>query len=81
MNELELTGQARTHVVELSEPRCVLHYEAVASFLAMRDAASNGDPATTPVTTEPTTPTSTGHERKRRRPGTRSRESRSPSRR
>ncbi|MDY6945169.1 MAG: M15 family metallopeptidase [Pseudomonadota bacterium] len=39
MNELELTGQARTHVVELSEPRCVLHYEAVASFLAMRDAA------------------------------------------
>lgn len=39
MNELELTGQARSHVVELSEPRCVLHYEAVASFLAMRDAA------------------------------------------
>jgi LAS superfamily LD-carboxypeptidase LdcB len=39
MNELELTGQARTHVVELSEPRCALHYEAVASFLAMRDAA------------------------------------------
>lgn len=39
MNELELTGQARTHVVELSEPRCVLHYEAVASLLAMRDAA------------------------------------------
>ena len=39
MNELELTGQARTHVVELSEPRCMLHYEAAASFLAMRDAA------------------------------------------
>ncbi|MBL8271750.1 M15 family metallopeptidase [Steroidobacter sp.] len=39
MNELELTGQARTHVVELAEPRCMLHYEAVASFLAMRDAA------------------------------------------
>jgi len=39
MNELELTGQARTHVVELSDPRCLLHYEAVASFLAMRDAA------------------------------------------
>ena len=39
MNELELTGQARTHVVELGDPRCVLHYEAVASFLAMRDAA------------------------------------------
>jgi LAS superfamily LD-carboxypeptidase LdcB len=39
MNELELTGQARSHVVELNEPRCALHYEAVASFLAMRDAA------------------------------------------
>lgn len=39
MNELELTGQVRTHVVELNEPRCVLHYEAVASFLAMRDEA------------------------------------------
>jgi LAS superfamily LD-carboxypeptidase LdcB len=39
MNELELTGQARTHVVELDEPRCALHYEVVASFLAMRDAA------------------------------------------
>jgi LAS superfamily LD-carboxypeptidase LdcB len=39
MNELELTGQARSHVVELSEPRCALHYETVASFLAMRDAA------------------------------------------
>jgi LAS superfamily LD-carboxypeptidase LdcB len=39
MNELELTGQARTHVVEITEPQCALHYEAVASFLAMRDAA------------------------------------------
>lgn len=40
MNELELTGRARTHVVELAQPRCVLHYEVVASFLAMRDAAA-----------------------------------------
>ena len=40
MNELELTGRARTHVVELQQPRCMLHYEAVASFLAMRDAAA-----------------------------------------
>lgn len=39
MNELELTGQARTHVVEIIDPHCALHYEAVASFLAMRDAA------------------------------------------
>jgi LAS superfamily LD-carboxypeptidase LdcB len=39
MNELEITGRARTHVVELEQLRCALHYEAVASFLAMRDAA------------------------------------------
>lgn len=40
MNELELTGRSRTHVVELDEPKCCLHYEAVASFLAMRDDAA-----------------------------------------
>ena len=40
MNELELTGRARTHVVELDRPRCVLHAEVVTSFLAMRDAAA-----------------------------------------
>jgi len=40
MNELELTGRARTHVVDIDEPRCALHYEVVASFLAMRDAAA-----------------------------------------
>jgi len=40
MNELELTGRARTHVVELGTPRCVVHYEAAASLLAMRDAAA-----------------------------------------
>lgn len=40
MNELELTGRARTHVVELNHPRCILHYEVAASFLAMRDAAA-----------------------------------------
>jgi len=39
MNELELTGRARTHIVEIESPRCALHYEAVASFLAMRAAA------------------------------------------
>lgn len=41
MNELELTGRARTHVIELERPACALHYEAVASFLAMRDAAAS----------------------------------------
>ncbi len=40
MNDLELTGRARTHVVELERPRCTLHYAAAASFLAMRDAAA-----------------------------------------
>ena len=41
MNELELTGRARTHIVEMQQPQCLLHYEAVASFLAMRDAAAS----------------------------------------
>jgi len=40
MNNLELTGRARTHVVELDQPHCVLHYGAVTSFLAMRDSAA-----------------------------------------
>jgi LAS superfamily LD-carboxypeptidase LdcB len=40
MNELELTGRARTHVVDIERPPCALHYEAVAAFLAMRDAAA-----------------------------------------
>lgn len=40
MNELELTGRATSHVVELTQPGCVLHYEAITSFLAMRDAAA-----------------------------------------
>jgi LAS superfamily LD-carboxypeptidase LdcB len=40
MNELEITGRARTHVVALETPRCALHYEVVAAFLAMRDAAA-----------------------------------------
>jgi LAS superfamily LD-carboxypeptidase LdcB len=40
MNEFELTGRARTHVVDIERPRCALHYEAAASFLAMRDAAA-----------------------------------------
>lgn len=40
MDELELTGRARTHIIELTEPACALHYEAVASFLSMRDAAA-----------------------------------------
>jgi LAS superfamily LD-carboxypeptidase LdcB len=41
MNELELTGRARTHIVALESPRCALHYEVVAAFLSMRDAAAD----------------------------------------
>lgn len=41
MNELELTGRTRTHVIDLEAPRCALHYETVAAFLSMRDAAAN----------------------------------------
>jgi hypothetical protein len=40
MNDLELTGRARTHIVELKSPDCSLHYETAASLLAMRDAAA-----------------------------------------
>lgn len=39
MNELELTGRARTHIVEVDEPRCLLHRDAVQPFFAMRAAA------------------------------------------
>ena len=35
----ELTGRARTHVVDLDVPRCTLHRDAVEPFLAMRGAA------------------------------------------
>jgi LAS superfamily LD-carboxypeptidase LdcB len=40
MNELELTGRARTHVVDLEQPRCTLHRETAPAFLAMRAAAA-----------------------------------------
>jgi LAS superfamily LD-carboxypeptidase LdcB len=40
MNELELTGRARTHIIDLEQPRCALHFGVVASLLAMRDAAA-----------------------------------------
>jgi LAS superfamily LD-carboxypeptidase LdcB len=40
MNELEITGRARTHIAALEAPRCALHYEVVAAFLAMRDVAA-----------------------------------------
>jgi LAS superfamily LD-carboxypeptidase LdcB len=36
---LELSGRARTHIVEISEPPCALHAAAVAPFLNLRRAA------------------------------------------
>src|SRR5690348_17327905 len=36
----QLTGRARDHLTELSDPRCTLHREVVAPFLAMRAAAA-----------------------------------------
>jgi LAS superfamily LD-carboxypeptidase LdcB len=35
----QLTGRVRTHVVELAEPRCTLHPDAAAAFVALRAAA------------------------------------------
>ena len=40
MNELELTGRERTHVVEVEEPGCILHRDTVEPFLKMRAAAA-----------------------------------------
>jgi len=36
----QLTGRSRDHLTELSDPRCTLHKEAVAPFLALRAAAA-----------------------------------------
>ncbi len=40
LDPAELTGRARTHVVDLESPRCTLHRAAVAPFLALRAAAA-----------------------------------------
>lgn len=40
LDAAELTGRARTHVVELEAPPCTLHRDAVEPFLAMRAAAA-----------------------------------------
>jgi LAS superfamily LD-carboxypeptidase LdcB len=39
VNDGELTGQAHTHVSDLSDPTCVLHVHVVAPFLNLRRAA------------------------------------------
>jgi LAS superfamily LD-carboxypeptidase LdcB len=40
MNELELTGRARTHIEQIDEPRVALHRHAVEPFRALREAAA-----------------------------------------
>jgi len=40
MNELELTGRARTHIEQIDDPRVALHREAVEPFRALREAAA-----------------------------------------
>src|SRR4026207_2204592 len=40
MNELELTGRARSHIIDLEQPRCAPHFAVGASLLARRDAAA-----------------------------------------
>jgi LAS superfamily LD-carboxypeptidase LdcB len=49
MNEHELTGRARTHIIELDQPRCALHYAVVTSLLAMRNAAARAGIDLVPV--------------------------------
>ena len=40
LNELELTGRARTHVVQRDDLGAALHPEAIEPFLALREAAA-----------------------------------------
>ena len=40
LDELELTGRARTHITQLESPRCALHHDVVAPFLNMRAQAA-----------------------------------------
>jgi LAS superfamily LD-carboxypeptidase LdcB len=40
LNEWQLTGRDRGHLVALEEPSCVLHAAVVQPFLAMREAAA-----------------------------------------
>ncbi len=41
MTPAELTGRARTHIVDVAEPACALHEHAVAAFLRLRGAAAH----------------------------------------
>ena len=40
MDELELTGRARSHITQVTAPRFAAHHQVVAPFMAMRAAAA-----------------------------------------
>ena len=40
LDPLQLTGRSASHVIEIEQPRCILHRDAVEPFLAMRHAAA-----------------------------------------
>lgn len=40
MNPYELTGRSRGHIVDLTEPPCGLHRDAVAAYVALLEAAA-----------------------------------------
>jgi LAS superfamily LD-carboxypeptidase LdcB len=40
LNDLELTGRTRTHVVQVDDLRCALHRDVLEPFLALRAAAA-----------------------------------------
>lgn len=44
-----LTGRSREHIVDLAEPRCSLHRDVVASFLALRSSAKGDGIDLTPA--------------------------------
>jgi len=39
LNELELTGRSRSHVIDAADIGCTLHRDAMSAFLVMREAA------------------------------------------
>jgi len=49
MNALELTGRARTHVIEVADPACVLHRDVVGPFLELRAQAARAGHDLVPV--------------------------------
>jgi LAS superfamily LD-carboxypeptidase LdcB len=49
LNPLELTGQARTHIVTAADVGCDLHGDAVAPFMSLRRAAAAAGFDVTPV--------------------------------